>query len=182
MAVFLADCDRMVDIVHHQNPAEKILYQFTVFCICLDQCVRRSDHSRFLQRISLCKAASSADIRQWKEGRTAITVLLQETYHPLRRLFIVRYDILDASAKCCLDRNFVILLHMDNICDNAPDTRFFCLLFHDPPDTVAIAVITLCDIPQGFQTGCLSVVGGLSCLYLPALFLQFRLKFLYFST
>ena len=41
------------------------------------------------------------------------------------------------------------------------DPRLAVSLFHDTPDTVAVSFITLRDIPQRFQTGCLSVVGVL---------------------
>ena len=76
--------------------------------------------------------------------------------------------VLDAAAESGLNGSLIIFLDFDQIRHNAPDARNIFFLLHDPADTVAVAVIALCDILQGFQAGCLPVIGGLSDVQLPA--------------
>ena len=65
----------------------------------------------------------------------------------LGSLFIVCDNILDASAKCRLNGDLVVFLHMDDICHNATDARYMVFLLHDAADAVSIAIVAFRNIP-----------------------------------
>ena len=89
----------------------------------------------------------------------------------LGSLLIVCNNVLDTSAKSCLDGNLVLLIYLDQICHNALNPRHPVFLLHNTADTVSISVITLGNILQRFQPGSLAVVRALADLHLAVLLL-----------
>ena len=104
---------------------------------------------------------------QRKECGTSKLVFFQILNHGLCRILIIGNNILNASAKSCLNGSFVFLLRLHQIGNYSIDTGHTVLLFHNTANTVAISVITLCHIAQGFQSGNIAAVlflGGLQFL------------------
>ena len=95
---------------------------------------------------------------QRQKCSTTIPVLFQIFNHLTGGILIVRYNILDTSAQCCLNGGLIRFFHFDQICDNTVNSRCICLTLHDPADAVAISVIALRDITQRFQTGTVLVI------------------------
>ena len=180
VTVFLPDGDCMVDMIDDKNSSQKIFHQRIVLLIRMNKGVRRTDHPWFLKSVRILDPPSAADIGQRQESGPAVAVLFQKVDHSLCGLFIVGYDILYAAAQSCLHSQLIIFLHLDDIRYHAPDTRFLFFLFHDPSDTVSVPVVSLCEILQGFQSGRLAVIGGLSGFHLPVLLFQSVLKLLHF--
>ena len=143
-----------------------------ILLICPHQGAGKADGARFHQGLRLRKAASSAHAGQGQEGRPSEAVPFQIFDEPLGGVLILRHDILDASAQGGLNGSLIALIHLNQIRNDAFDSRHLLLLLHDLPDTVAVAIVTLGHIPEGFQTGGLPVKGALAYLQLLVLFPQ----------
>ena len=136
----------MINMIHYQNPSQKVLYQSAVLSFCLNQRICCSDHAFFSQHFSLRNTASSAHIRQRKKGSPAKAVFLQKSNHPFSCLFIICDNVLNASSKSSLNGDLVIFLYMDDVCHYSVDSRFSAFLFHYAANTVSVSVIPLCKI------------------------------------
>ena len=136
----------MVNIVNYQHSSEKKLRNLLILWRCGHKFTGNTDNARLSQCLSRGKFSSWTDTAHRQEGSTSITVLLQKLNQCFRRLFIVCNNVLDASAQCSLNRDLIIFVYLDQIRNNALDSRNPFFLFHDSSDTVSIAIITLCDI------------------------------------
>ena len=151
----------MVDIVHHDRPAEQVLRQAPVLLFHLYEGVGKAHNPLFPKRLRAGQPSAPADACKREKGSPPIPVLLQEIDHPLGRLLRVCDNVLDAASKGGLNGNLILLVHLDDVRHHAQDALFLFSLLHNPADAAAVAVIPLGDIFQGLQAGLLPVVGGL---------------------
>ena len=171
----------MVNVINDKHASKEIHDQFTVFFISLHKRIGSSYNTGLIQHISLIQPTPSTDVGKRKKCSTSESILLQETDHTFGCLFVICNDILYASTQCCFDGNFVILLYMDDISYNTFDTGFPAFLFHDTANAVPVTIVAFSNIFQRFQTGCLSMISGLSNFHLGILFFKFILQFLDFT-
>ena len=159
----------MVDVIHHQSPAQKLRHDVPVPRISLHQRMRKANDSLLLQRLFLMKLLGIFHCRQRQERHPSETVLLQIGNQPFGRLLILRHHVLNTASQCGFDGCLILFLRLDQICDHAADPFLALLLLHDPADAVSVSVVPFRQIPERFQPGCFSVVCGLSVLQtLPA--------------
>ena len=157
----------MIDMIHNQCLSKQIFHQSLITIIGINQCACHTDCTRLIQCLVVSQASLFMNRTQRKECGTSKLVLFQILNHGFCRILIIGNNILNASAKGCLNGSFVFLLRLHQIGNYSIDTGHTVLLFHDTADTVAISVITLCHIAQGFQSGNIAAVlflGGLQFL------------------
>ena len=128
------DRDCMVDIVHHNCPAQQMLRQIAEPVLAAYKSRCKADDPSFLQSAPVFEGLAVFHGCQRQEGRPSEAVFLQEIDHALRRVLIIRHDILDTAAKRCLDSQLIFFLCLDQICDYAQDSGLAALLFHNPAD------------------------------------------------
>ena len=172
----------MINMIYYQHTSQQKFRNLLILRCSGHQFTGHTDHSRLLQRLPRGKISSRADAAHRQKSSTAVPVFLQKFNQCLRSLIIVRYNILNATSKCRFNGYFIILIYLDQICHNTLDSRNPFFLFHYPADTVTVAVITLCNITQGFQPGSFSVISSLVCFQLSVLLLEFLLDPVSFLT
>ena len=148
MLILLSKRDCMIDVVYNNKSSEKIFHKPVKSRLRMNQRGSKTDHTRLLQNILCLIDSPSGNIRQRKERGTSIAVLFQKGDHCFGGLLIVRNDILDTSAKRCLNGDLVILLHTDNIGNNTDNARVMLLLLHDTAYTLSKALVPLCHVFQ----------------------------------
>ena len=160
--VLSGNSDPMINMIHHQGPSQKIHRKPLVLRSHLYQITGNPDNPRLFQDLRIIQRLFIVHTGKRQECSSSVFILLQKTDQLLGCLLIVCDNILDTASQSRLNGCLIFLFYFKNICHNAPDTRHPFFLFHDPADTVAVSVITFCNIPQGFQPGCLPVISSLT--------------------
>ena len=142
----------MINVINYQHSSKKKFRNLLILRGHRHQFTGNSHNSRFFQCFLRCKLTAWTDTAHREKGCTSITVLFQKFNHHLGSLFIICNDILDTSAKCCLNSDLIIFVYLDQICNNALDSRNTFLLLHNSPDTVSVSIITLRNISERIQT------------------------------
>ena len=117
----------------------------------MNESIGKPDHTLLVQGFRIPDAAPRFHAGERKKCGAAELILLQKCNHPLCSVLIVCYDILDTSAKSCLDRDLVFLIYLDNISDYSDQAFFFLLVRHHFSDTVSVPVVALGNIFERFQ-------------------------------
>ena len=172
MVVFPGNADSVVNVLCHQYPAQQMLYYPIILFVRPYQSTGKADGALFLQGLWLREAAPSTHAGQGQEGGPAKPVLFQIFNQLLGSILIFRDNILDAAAQSCLDGGLIPLIHFDEVRYHALDARHVLFLLHDLADAVAVAIVALGHVPQGFQAGGFPVKSALANLQLLVLFSQ----------
>ena len=177
--IFPGNGDTVVNMVHHQGSAQQVIGKPFIFRIHSHQLTGNPDDARLFQGRGIGKGLFIFHAGKGQERGTAIFVPFQEGDQFLGCALIVCNYVLDTAAQGSLDGCLIILLDFDQIRHNTPDARDIFLLLHDTADAVAVSVVALRDVLQGFQAGSLPVISCLSHIQLSAGFGDQRLTAFY---
>ena len=160
-AVTVAACDLHcpVYVFHDNGTAEQIAYQIAEPVFTGHDLRSKPDHAELLEDALFLQLTAVFHGSQRQEGGTPEPVFLQKRDHALCRLLIGCHDILDASAKRCLDGQLILLRGLDQIRHDPQNPGNTVLLLHDPPDRAAVPLITLRDRAQGIKPGGFPLIG-----------------------
>ena len=139
---------RIIHGLGYNHTSQQICNHAFVLGITVHQFGSKADDALILQYFCLLEVATTIHTGNRKEGCTTQMILLQEINHALRCLFILGNNVLDVTAKSGLNGNLVLLLYVNQVCNNAMDTGILVLLLHNGTNTLTVSVITLCNILQ----------------------------------
>ena len=146
LTVFPLNHNGMVDRVDHQRSSKQLCHKALIHRVVRNKCICHTKHTGFSCRILIHLRFFPAHTGERKERRTAEMAPFQVFNQVFRRRLIVGDNILNAAAKCGLDRRLVLFLRLQKIRHNAVDAGIPVLLLHDLPNTVSIAVVPLGDV------------------------------------
>ena len=141
----------MIVLIYHKNPAKKRTGHIPVLRRRMHQRICEPYDTALLERSHHIEALTVPDGSKRKKGRTSRLFSLQKADHTLGRSFIVRHNVLDAAAECCLNGCLVLRLCLDKIRNNTDKTGLAILLLHDTLDAAAKALIALRQVRKSIQ-------------------------------
>ena len=151
LLIFPGNFNRMIVLIYHKNPAKKRTGHIPVLRRRMHQRICEPYDAALLERSHHIEALTVPDGSKRKEGRTSRLFSLQKADHTLGRSFIVRHNVLDAAAECCLNGCLVLRLCLDKIRNNTDKTGLAILLLHDTLDAAAKALIALRQVRKSIQ-------------------------------
>ena len=99
---------------------------------------------------------------QRKEGGSSKVTAFQVFNQVFRSALVVCHNILESTAKCGFNGSLVFFVGLDQIRYDAVNAGIAVFLLHHALDAVAVSLVPFGNVPERFETGSLSVIGGLT--------------------
>ena len=138
-------------MIYHQDPSQHVFCHVFVPGVHLDKLVRNPDHTLFLESLLVLKALRACQAGKGQKGCTPCLCLLQVGNHSLGSLLILCDNILDAAPKSRLYGGLVLLIHLNDVRNDADNSLFPVFAFHHLFYASAISLIALGEIGESLQ-------------------------------
>ena len=156
---FRARLHSVVKGVHNDHPAEQCRSDILKTGVRADQLIGHADHAGFLQDFFRFEFLLIPDRGERQEGCPACLFLLQHLNHALGCRLVLGDHILNVAAERDLNCRLVSGIRLDQVCDDADQTRLLLFMLHDALDAVAEALIALSQICKRVQPRFFLLIG-----------------------